>query len=112
MAGYNPSMTELMTVSITCADRAEADRIADLLVTQKLAACVQCAPLRSTYVWQGKVETADEIGLTIKTLRHKLPALAAAVKAAHSYEVPELIATRIEWASAEYEQWLRDALKP
>lgn len=105
-------MTDLMTISITCADKAEAERLADMLVTQKLAACVQYAPLRSTYVWQGKVETADEVGLTIKTLRHKLPALAAAVRAAHSYEVPELIATRIEWASAEYEQWLRDALKP
>ncbi len=101
-----------MTVSLTCADRAEAERIAELLVTQKLAACVQCVPLRATYVWQGKVETADEIGLTAKTLRGKLPALEAAVRAAHSYEVPELIATRIQWASADYEQWLRDALTP
>ncbi|UDF03357.1 divalent-cation tolerance protein CutA [Asticcacaulis sp. AND118] len=101
-----------MTVSIACADTDEAGRIADLLVGQNLAACVQSAPIRSTYVWQGGVETADEVRLTAKTLRGRLEALEAAVKAAHSYEVPEIIATRIDWVSTDYENWLRDSLKP
>lgn len=105
-------MTDLMTVSIACADADEAGRIADLLVAQKLAACVQSAPIRSTYVWQGAVEMADEVMLTAKTLRDRLEALEAAVRLAHSYEVPEIIAARIDWTSAGYENWLRETLKP
>lgn len=103
-------MTDLMTVSIACADADEAGRIADLLVAHKLAACVQSASIHSTYVWQGAVERAHEVLLTAKTLRDRLDALEAAVKAAHSYEVPEIIAMRIDWASADYENWLRETL--
>ncbi|MDC7685225.1 divalent-cation tolerance protein CutA [Asticcacaulis sp. BYS171W] len=103
-------MTDILTVSITCATEAEGERLAHLLVVQKLAACVQMTPIRSTYRWQGEIETANEVVLTAKTVSAKLFALEALVKSEHSYEVPEILATRVEWASADYAAWLREAL--
>ncbi len=103
-------MTDLITVSIACANAEEASTIARLLVGQRLAACVQSHAITSTYVWQGAIERADEVMLTAKTLAGRFDALAAAVRDVHSYDVPEIIAQPIVHVSAPYEQWLREVL--
>lgn len=103
-------MTDLITVSIACANAAEAATIARLLVEQRLAACVQSHAITSTYLWQGAIETSNEVMLTAKTLAGRFDALVIAVRAVHSYDVPEIIAQPVIHVSASYEQWLREVL--
>ncbi len=104
------AVNDIVTVSIACGSQAEAQAIARALVEQRLAACVQAHAITSTYVWQGALETAPEVTLTAKTLAAKLDALEALVRARHSYEVPEIIARPVTWASAGYAAWLRAEL--
>jgi uncharacterized protein involved in tolerance to divalent cations len=101
---------DLLIVSVTCGSGGDALKLAMLLVERKLAACCQTYPITSTYRWQGKIETAQEVMLTAKTLAEKLPALETLVKQHHSYDVPEIIATPVAYASADYAQWLRESL--
>ncbi|ESQ74881.1 divalent-cation tolerance protein CutA [Asticcacaulis sp. AC402] len=104
-------MTDIVTVSIACANDAEAQTIARLLVEQCLAGCVQFHPIHSTYIWQGAVESAAEIMLTAKTVTAKLPAIEAAVMAVHSYDVPEILAQPVVWCSESYAAWLHNVLE-
>lgn len=109
-AAYAGTMTDIMIMSIACGTPHEAEKLAQMLVSLKLAACVQTHPIESTYVWEGAVERAHEVMLTAKTLRDKLSAIEVVVKAHHSYEVPEMIAMRPEWVSQPYVDWLRGVL--
>ena len=101
-----------VSVSVACASDVEAQTIAKALVEDRLAACVQSHPITSTYRWQGAIETAPEVMLTAKTRMDKLPALEARVRELHSYDVPEIIAQPVVWASEPYAQWLHDSLGP
>ena len=107
-------MTNKMVVLVTCASSAEAHRIARRLVEDRLAACVNVvgAPLHSVYRWKGKVESAREHLLVIKTSRRRLPALQRAVLKLHSYDVPEVIAIPIAAGSPAYLKWLAECLAP
>ncbi len=102
--------TDIVTVSIACASESEAQSLTGLLVTARLAACVQSHEIRSTYRWKGEIETSNEIMLTAKTLSSRLPMLETLVRQHHSYAVPEILATPVVWTSADYEAWLREAL--
>ncbi|MGH9488698.1 MAG: divalent-cation tolerance protein CutA [Terriglobales bacterium] len=100
-------MTDAIVVFTTCATAEEAERIAAAVVERKLAACASAgAPLRSHYRWRGKVETATEIPLTIKTAKDCFPALEAAIRELHSYETPEILALPVERGSAAYLAWI------
>ena len=105
-------MTEILTVSIACGSDTEARTIAKALVEARLAACVQSHAVTSTYRWQGTIETAPEIMLTVKTRLDRLPALEARVRELHSYDVPEIVAQAVLWASDAYVQWLNESLAP
>ena len=102
--------TDMVVVSVACGSDDEAGRLARLLVEHRLAACVQSHAMTSTYRWDDKIETAPEIMLTIKTLAGRLPALERLVRAYHSYDVPEIIAVPMVWASDRYARWLRDSV--
>ncbi len=106
-------MTDKIVVLVTCGSAAEAKRIAQGLVERRLAACVNVvgARVRSTYRWKGKVETAAEHLLIIKTSRKQFRALRAAVERLHSYQVPEVIALPIAEGSPAYLKWLADCLR-
>lgn len=110
--GYAVAMTDtdMVVVSVACGSDDEANNLARLMIEHRLAACVQSHAITSTYLWQDKVETSAEIMLTIKTHVSKLPALKALVKAHHSYEVPEIIAVPVVWASEDYARWLREGV--
>src|SRR2546425_7630685 len=107
-------MTDKVVVLVTCGTRDEAGRIAKRLVERRLAACVNVldARVRSTYRWKGKVETAEEILLLIKSSKKLLPAVRAEVERLHSYEVPEVIALPIAHGSPAYLAWLAECLRP
>lgn len=103
-------MTDCVVGLVTCSSRAEARKIAKALLTKKLAACVSIVSgLESHYWWQGKLETARECLLLIKTTRVR--AVTSAVKAAHSYEVPEVIFLPIVAGERRYLKWLRESVK-
>jgi len=94
-------------VLTTAGSRAEAERVASVLVEERLAACVNLiAPLTSIYRWRGAVERAREVLLVIKTRRTLVPRIAARVRALHSYEVPEVIALPVVAGARSYLAWL------
>ena len=88
-------------------DQASAQALATTLVTGRLAACVNLlAPCRSIYRWQGAIESAEEVPLLIKTTTERYPALEAAIRAGHPYELPEIIAVPIDHGLPEYLAWV------
>ncbi|EIJ44879.1 periplasmic divalent cation tolerance protein [Herbaspirillum sp. GW103] len=90
-------------------DQALAERIADALLEQGLAACVNVlAPVRSVYRWQGKVERDTEIPLLIKTTQARYQELEQAIVRAHPYDVPEIIALPIAAGLPAYLAWMQD----
>ncbi len=96
----------------TAPSQAEARKIARALVEKKLAACVNIIPkIESIYRWQGKVETAKEWLLVIKTTKARVGAVEKAIKELHLYELPECIVVAIEGGSKEYLQWLGEQVK-
>jgi periplasmic divalent cation tolerance protein len=101
-------MTDKIVVLVTCGSKKEARKIAKALVDRRLAACVQeiGVPMRSTYRWKGRVESANEVLLLIKTSRKRFSAVRTLVKGLHSYDVPEIIALNIAEGSREYLDWI------
>jgi periplasmic divalent cation tolerance protein len=94
-------------------DRAAAERIAENLVGAKLAACVNIlAPCRSVYRWKGEVQHDEEHPVLIKTTAERYPALEQALRAAHPYELPEIIAVPIERGLPAYLAWVAGETKP
>ncbi|MDP2809573.1 MAG: divalent-cation tolerance protein CutA [Rhodocyclaceae bacterium] len=88
-------------------DAPSAHALAGRLVEARLAACVNIlAPCRSVYRWQGKVEEAEETPLLIKTTSERYPALEAAIRAGHPYELPEIVAVPIGPGLPEYLAWV------
>jgi periplasmic divalent cation tolerance protein len=88
-------------------DRASADKLARLLVDERLAACVNIqSPCRSVYRWKGKVEDAEEFTVLIKTTRARYPQLEAAIRKNHPYELPEIIAIPLAAGLPAYLAWV------
>jgi periplasmic divalent cation tolerance protein len=99
---------EAILVISNLPDRESAEKLALRLVEQRLAACVNVlAPCTSVYRWQGKVETATEIPVLIKTTRERYPALESAIRAHHPYELPEIIAVSLSAGLPAYLEWLQ-----
>lgn len=88
-------------------DETSARALAEHLVTERLAACVNILPAcRSVYRWQGALESAAEVPLLIKTTDVRYPALEAAIQAQHPYELPEIIAVPIARGLNAYLGWI------
>ncbi|MEK6410521.1 MAG: divalent-cation tolerance protein CutA [Acidobacteriota bacterium] len=103
-------MSHELIVFVTASSNDEAARIADALVSERLAACVNIvAAIESIYRWEGKVTRDSEAMMIIKTTDERYPELERRVKELHSYSTPEVIAMRIERGSEQYLQWLRDS---
>lgn len=98
---------EFCLVQTTLDDEAKAHEMAAALVRQKLAACVQIAEVTSHYVWKGAAERSTEFLLAAKARRADFDALAAAIRARHTYELPEIVATPIVAGDPAYLDWLR-----
>jgi periplasmic divalent cation tolerance protein len=98
-------MTLLVITNVP--DRAAADKLADALVADGLAACVNIlSPCRSVYRWKGDVQHDEEFPLFIKTTRERYAALEQAIRANHPYELPEIIAVPVERGSSAYLDWV------
>jgi len=88
-------------------DRAAAERLADLIVEKRLAACVNIlAPCRSVYRWKGAVQHDEEHPMLVKTTAERYPQLEKALREGHPYELPEIIAVPIERGLPAYLAWV------
>jgi periplasmic divalent cation tolerance protein len=104
-------MTEYVQVLTTVSSEQEAERIADDLLDRRLAACVQIVgPILSRYRWQGKLEQAREWQCLAKTEARLFEAVEAAIRAIHSYDEPEIIATPIAAGSSGYLSWVSETV--
>jgi periplasmic divalent cation tolerance protein len=103
-------MSHELLVFVTTPNNDEAARIAEALVSERLAACVNIiAAIESIYRWEGKVTRDSEALMIIKTTEERYPELERRVKELHSYSTPEVVAIRIERGSEQYLNWLRDS---
>jgi periplasmic divalent cation tolerance protein len=97
----------------TCPDAQTSQRIATVLVEERLAACVNRLPgMISTYRWQGLLHREEEQLLIIKTTRERFDALRERILALHPYELPEVVAIDIAAAHAPYLAWIEAQTKP
>ncbi len=93
---------------MTAPKREEAERLAEILVSRRLAACVQILPeIKSFYHWQDKIERDAETLILAKTVIDKFAELEEVVRENHSYEVPEIVAVPASAVSAPYLAWLK-----
>jgi periplasmic divalent cation tolerance protein len=105
-------MSRNIIVLVTCGSSKEAKGIADALVHERLAACVNILPrpVLSIYRWKGKVERAKEFLLLVKTSHRRYRDLECEIRKLHSYEVPEIIALPIVQGSKTYQKWLVESV--
>ena len=101
-----------ITVQTTIDSKEGAQKIADALVRQRLAACVQIAgPIISIYWWQGQIEQAEEWVCTAKTSADLYSKLEQVIREHHTYETPEILATAIVEGNKQYLAWIDDETK-
>ena len=106
-------MTDFIQVSTTVAQRADAEKMAKVIVEKKIAACVQIlGPLTSFFHWQGNLEKAEEYLCLIKTRKDLFPDLEVVIKDMHPYEVPEILGTPITEGGKDYLDWMVSELRP
>lgn len=99
-----------VVVFITTETQAQGHEIADALLADKLAACVNIVPqVQSKFWWQGKIDSADEALLIVKTKASLLDNVVASVKSRHSYSVPEIIALPIIGGNKDYLDWIDES---
>src|SRR5215472_11240373 len=104
-------MTDKVIVFVTCETRDQAQQIAETVVRDKLAACVNIvAGIRSCYRWEGKVTWSDEVLCLMKTTRGRFDQLQDRIKALHSYSVPEIAAVPIQDVFRGYAEWIDESV--
>jgi periplasmic divalent cation tolerance protein len=104
--------TGAIVIFVTTSSEPEAHKIAELLLSRRKAACVNIVPrIASSFWWQGKLDSAQESLLIIKTKASLLPEIVALVKTEHSYKVPEIIALPIIGGNVDYLKWIDDEVR-
>jgi periplasmic divalent cation tolerance protein len=105
-------MSEFVFVYSTFPDEASAKRVAETMVTERLAACANLFPIASIYEWQGKLETGAEVSVFFKTRRALAEDLIAAARKLHPYTVPCFAILPVEGGSEDYLDWVRRQTAP
>ena len=99
-------------IVITTTDSKEiADKLTKTILDKKLAACIQRCEIKSSYIWNGKIEEALEFKLEIKTVKNRVKELIEIVKSIHNYEVPEILVLPIIDGNEDYFNWIDESLK-
>jgi periplasmic divalent cation tolerance protein len=101
------SMTDFIEVHTTADSKEAAQKIAEVVVAKRFAACAQVSgPIISTYWWQGKIEQTEEWRCVAKTTRERYHDLEQAIRENHTYETPEITSTPIVTGSKDYLDWI------
>lgn len=101
-----------VVILVTCANKKEANSIADALIKDKAAACVNVVhKIESVFWWEGKIDHSQEVLLIIKSRKSKLNRIIKIVKLLHSYKVPEIIALPIVSGYKPYLEWINDSIR-
>lgn len=102
----------VVLILATASDRAEAERLADSLVSKRLAACGSVVPvIHSFFRWEGRMQRENEALLLLKTTAGRSAAAQAALRAEHSYENPEILEVEVSGGSASYLEWVEAEVK-
>jgi periplasmic divalent cation tolerance protein len=105
------NMTGKLIVFVTCQSREEGERIAQVVVEEHLAACVNVmGGVRSCYMWEHEMKWSEEVLLLIKTTEARYLALQSRIRELHSYDVPEIVAVPIEIGLDKYLQWVAQSV--
>jgi len=100
-------MEKIIIITTTLENKADAERIAELLLEQKLIACAQISgPITSLYRWKNVTTSATEFSLSLKTTIPCAEKVRALLLQEHPYELPEIIVQEIDQSSPEYSQWV------
>jgi periplasmic divalent cation tolerance protein len=106
-------MTDVLQVVTTLGRKADAQRLAEHLLEDRLAACVQISgPIESTFRWDGRIETAEEWVCTIKTTVERYAGVARVISELNPYDEPEILAFSVQNGSAGYLRWLTEQVAP
>lgn len=95
-------------VLTTTGSQQEANQLSELLVREKLAACVQSLPITSTYTWEGRLTQDSEWLLLIKTKSEIFEKLESFILANHNYDTPEIIQLPVEAGYSRYLAWIEE----
>jgi periplasmic divalent cation tolerance protein len=102
----------LLAVFTTVSDDAQASALARGAIEQRLAACVQQEAIRSTYRWQGAIESGAEVRLLFKTTRERVDALIGWLATNHPYELPAIYALPVAAGTPAYAAWVTESVMP
>jgi periplasmic divalent cation tolerance protein len=100
---------EMILLYVTCADKVEAKKIAQVLMKEKRIACANMYPITAIYPWEGKIEDGEEYILLLKTVEEKYDGVVTRVKELHSFDVPCILKIDIT-PNKEYEKWVKEQI--
>jgi periplasmic divalent cation tolerance protein len=107
----NPMTEQVIVALSTCPDEATARRISEVLLSERLATCVnRVTGMTSMYFWDGRLQDDPEILLIIKTTAARITGLEARLKVLHPYELPELVILSVAGGNERYLQWVRSGV--
>jgi periplasmic divalent cation tolerance protein len=105
-------MSAPLIITTAFESRADAEKMAAVLLGKRLVACAQISgPVSSSYWWQGKIASSEEYLLVMKSDESRYDELEQCIRELHPYETPEIIATVITHLSEDYRQWLEKELR-
>ena len=105
-------MTDYIQIMVTAEKKRDLEKISDILLERRLAACVQIyGPIDSRYIWKQKIEESSEWVCLCKTHAVFFDEIAGIIEENHSYEVPEILDVPVAAVSEKYEKWLIKELK-
>jgi periplasmic divalent cation tolerance protein len=105
-------MADFVELVLTCGSWQEAQRIADALLEKHLVACVKFEDVKSKYWWQGKLEEADEVKLSMQTVANNFDKVEAEVKKLHSYDTFVLQQLPVHRVSTQAAKWWENESNP
>ena len=104
-------MTKFRIIYIITSSKKEAKKIAEILVKEKLAACINFFPIESIYKWRKEIKKEKEFGMIIKTKTKLVEKVIKRVKGLHSYEVPCIISFPVEKGYKKFLEWIDESTK-